>query len=392
MAFPCIAVRRTLPAGEALASGGFDLATSADFLVIGAGAAGASAAYELAALGTVVVREPVEGAGDHATGRSAALFSETYGNATVRALSRASRPFLAEPPAGFCETPLLKPRGALFVAGEADLAALEAMAAAERATGAFAPLSGEEVRARVPIMKAEASAAGLYEAGAMDIDVDALHQGFLRGLRRRGGRLVVGAGVVALRREAGVWIATTLAGDYAAPMVIDAAGAWADKMAGLAGLGSIGLAPKRRTAALIDGPDIDFSAWPLVIEARERFYFKPDAGRLLISPADETDAEPGDAQPEDLDVAVAADRIERATTLTIRRITHRWAGLRTFAPDRTPVCGFDARTEGFFWLAGQGGYGIQTSPALAQLTARLVQAPPDGEIAAAVSPARLVVP
>ncbi|MEJ0066737.1 MAG: FAD-binding oxidoreductase [Caulobacteraceae bacterium] len=155
-------------------------------------------------------------------------------------------------------------------------------------------------------------------------------------------------------------------------------------------MGAIGLTPKRRTAALIAGPDIDFSAWPLVIEAAERFYFKPDAGRLLISPADETDTEPCDAQPEDLDVAIAADRIERATTLAIRRISHRWAGLRTFAPDRTPVCGFDPRTQGFFWLAGQGGYGIQTSPALAQLTADLVTGAPggDSEIAAAVSPAR----
>jgi D-arginine dehydrogenase len=368
------------------------LATTADFLVIGAGAAGASAGCELAAAGQVVVLEQEERAGVHATGRSAALFSETYGNATVRALSRASRLFLADPPDGFGETALLSPRGAMFIASETELARLAAQAGAERATGAFVALSGAEVRARVPILRAEASAAGLYEAGAMDIDVDALHQGFLRGLRRRGGRLVVDARVVGLRREGGVWIANTRVGEFAAPIVVNAAGAWADQVAARAGLDVIGLTPKRRTAALIDGPDIDFSAWPLVIEVGERFYFKPDAVRLLISPADETDAAPGDAQPEDLDVAIAADRIEKATTLVIRRITHRWAGLRTFAPDRTPVCGFDPRTEGFFWLAGQGGYGIQTAPALAQLTARLIagaSAAAD-EIAAAVSPARLV--
>jgi D-arginine dehydrogenase len=154
----------------------------------------------------------------------------------------------------------------------------------------------------------------------------------------------------------------------------------------------MGLAPKRRTAAVIDVPDHDVRSWPLVIEVGERFYFKPDAGRLLISPADETPSEPGDAQPDDLDVAIAADRIEAATTLVIRRIAHRWAGLRTFAPDRTPICGFDPRAEGFFWLAGQGGYGIQTAPALAQLTLSLVTGSSSvgigGEVAAAVSPAR----
>ncbi len=366
------------------------MTTTADFLVIGAGAAGASAAYELSAVGETIVLEQEDRPGVHATGRSAALFSETYGNATVRSLTRAGRAFLTDPPDGFTEASLLSPRGAMFIAGEAELPRLEALAATERATGAFVDLSGDEVRARVPILRPEASAAGVYEAGAMDIDVDALHQGYLRGLRARRGRLATNAGVVGLRRESGVWIAKTVAGDFAAPIVINAAGAWADQVAGLAGLGAIGLTPKRRTAALIAGPDTDFSAWPLVIEVAERFYFKPDAGRLLISPADETDTAPGDAQPEDLDIAIAADRIEQATTLVIRRITHRWAGLRTFAPDRTPVCGFDPRTQGFFWLAGQGGYGIQTAPALARLTASLIAGSPGetGDIADAVSPAR----
>lgn len=367
------------------------MADGADFLVIGAGMAGASAAYALAAAGSVIVLEAEARAGVHATGRSAALFSETYGNAAVRALSRASRSFLTEPPEGFCESPILRPRGALFVADEAGRAHLETMAAEEG--GAFEPLSGEEARARVPILRPEAAVAGLYEAGAMDIDVDALHQGFLRGLRRRGGRLATDAAVTSLRRDGGLWTVGTRAGEFAAPVVVDAAGAWADAVAALAGLAPIGLQPKRRTAALVDGPELDFSAWPLVIEAAETFYFKPDAGRLLISPADETDAEPGDAQPDDLDVAIAADRIERATTLSIRRIRHRWAGLRTFAADRTPVCGFDPRAEGFFWLAGQGGYGIQTAPALAGLAARLITGRPgaEDEIAAALAPSRFAV-
>jgi D-arginine dehydrogenase len=367
------------------------LATSADFLVIGAGAAGASAAYELAASGAVIVLEQEERPGVHATGRSAALFSETYGNATVRVLSRASRSFLEGAPNDFCETAIVRPRGAMFVAARADLAVLAELARAEG--DAFTSLSGEEVRARVPILRSRASVAGLYEAGAMDIDVDALHQGWLRGLRRRGGGLVVDARVRSLAREGGAWIAGTARGAFTAPVVVNAAGAWADGVGGLAGIGPLGLRPKRRTAALVDGPDLDFASWPLVIDSRERFYFKPDAGRLLISPADETDSAPCDAQPDDLDVALAADRVAAATTLQVRRIRHRWAGLRTFAPDRTPVCGFDPRTEGFFWLAGQGGYGIQTAPALARLTAALVAGAPGRSeaIARAVSPDRLVV-
>jgi len=346
----------------------------ADILVIGAGIAGASVADALATSSRVIVLEQEERPGLHSTGRSAALFSETYGNEVIRALSRASRAFLADPPHGFCETPLIRPRGTLYLASEDQLDRLRAL---EASTAAFETLSGAEVRARVPILRPEASAAALYEPGAMDIDVDALHQGFLRRLRRAGGQIVADARVTSLRRAAGGWTATTAPGEFSAPIVINAAGAWADQVASLAGLAPLGLQPKRRTAALIDGPaDLDFAGWPLVIDVAETVYFKPDAGRLLISPADETDTGPGDAQPDDLDIAIAADRIEHMTTLTIRRIAHRWAGLRTFAPDRTPVCGFDPRCQGFFWLAGQGGYGIQTAPALAGLAARLVSGEP----------------
>jgi D-arginine dehydrogenase len=363
------------------------VAELADVLVIGAGIAGASVAYELAAERRVVVLEQEDVPGFHSTGRSAALFSETYGNATVRALSRESRPFLAAPPDGFGEAPLLTPRGALFVGSQAQRPQLEALAADAR--GAFAWVSGEEALARVPVLKPEAAVAGLYEAGAMDIDVAALHQGYLAGLRRRGGRVATDAGVSELRREAGGWIAVTPAGEFAAPVVIDAAGAWADHVASLAGLAPLGLAPKRRSVAVAPGPDMPFAGWPLVIDADERWYFKPDAGRLLLSPADEAPSEPLDAQPEDLDIAIAIDRIERATTLTFRRIIRRWAGLRTFAADRTPVCGFDVRADGFFWLAGQGGFGIQTAAALARRAARLIGGTPVGDnVDGALSPAR----
>jgi D-arginine dehydrogenase len=359
----------------------------ADILVIGAGIAGASVADALAPSARVVVLEQEERAGLHSTGRSAALFSETYGNAVIRALSRASRAFLADPPAGFCETPLIRPRGTLyFAAGDQ----LDELGVLEQDAGTLERLTGAEARARVPILRPEACAAALYEPGSMDIDVDALHQGFLRRLRRRGGEFVGDAAVTELRRGQGGWTATTPQGEFSAPVVINAAGAWADRIAVLAGLAPLGLQPKRRTAALIDGPELDFAAWPLTIDVDETVYFKPDAGRLLISPADETDTEPCDAQAEDIDVAIAADRIERMTTLSVRRIAHRWAGLRTFAPDRTPVCGYDPRAEGFFWLAGQGGYGIQTSPALAALAARLVlRAVGDlAELEAAMAPGR----
>jgi D-arginine dehydrogenase len=359
----------------------------ADILVIGAGIAGASVADALAPSGRVIVLEQETRAGVHSTGRSAALFSETYGNEVIRSLSRASRAFLDDPPAGFCETALIRPRGALYVATEDQQDRLQAL---EISAATFERLSGAEARRRVPILRPQASVAALYEAGAMDIDVDALHQGFLRRMRRLRGRLVTDAPVTALRRESDGWIATTPQGEFSAPIVIDAAGAWADDVARLAGLAPLGLQPKRRTAALIAAPDADFAGWPLVIDADETVYFKPDAGRLLISPADETDTEPCDAQPDDLDIAIAADRIERMTTLTVRRIAHRWAGLRTFAPDRTPVCGFDPRAEGFFWLAGQGGYGIQTSAALAALAARLILRAPGAlaELETAIAPDR----
>ena len=359
----------------------------ADILVIGAGIAGASVADALAPSARVIVLEQEERAGLHSTGRSAALFSETYGNDVIRALSRASRAFLTEPPDGFCETPLIRPRGTLYFAAEDQLGQLRAL---ERGDATLERLSGAEARARVPILRPEASAAALYEPGSMDIDVDALHQGFLRRLRRRGGQIIAEAPVTALTHDAAGWTAATPQGDFSAPIVINAAGAWADRVAGVAGLAPLGLQPKRRTAALIDGPELDFAGWPLTIDVDETVYFKPDAGRLLISPADETDTKPCDAQPEDLDVAIAADRIERMTTLSVRRIAHRWAGLRTFAPDRTPVCGYDPRAEGFFWLAGQGGYGIQTSPALAALAARLVlrEAGDLAELETALAPGR----
>ncbi len=345
----------------------------ADFLVIGGGIAGASAGYALAAHGRVMVLEMEDHPGYHSTGRSAAQYVELYGNRVVRGLVRASRGFLAAPPDGFAEGSLLAPRGALFVAGEGQRPAIDALLRMAAETGAeVEELDSAGARAVVPVLRPERIRWAVHEKGSMDIDVHALHAGYLRGLKHRGGTLVTGAEVGALRRRNGLWWAETPAGSFAAPVVVNAAGAWADRVAMRAGVRPLGLTPRRRTVILFDPPQgVDCRAWPLVIDAEEQWYFKPDAGRLLGSPADETPVEPSDAQAEELDVAVAVDRIERATTIRIARISHRRAGLRTFAPDRTPVVGFAHDTDGFLWLAGQGGYGIETAPAMAAAAAAL---------------------
>jgi D-arginine dehydrogenase len=224
----------------------------------------------------------------------------------------------------------------------------------------------------VPILRREHAAHVLLEEHAQDIDVHALHRGFLRGLKRRGGTLMLGDRVESIARNGAGWEVVAGEQAYHASVVVNAAGAWADDVAAMAGLPRIGLEPRRRTAMILDLPDgIDPRAWPMVMDAAESFYFKPDAGRLLLSLADETPSPPVDAMPDDMDVAVAIDRFERATTLTIDRVQSSWAGLRTFARDRTPVVGFEPSAPGFFWLAGQGGYGIQTAPALSRVAAAL---------------------
>lgn len=349
-----------------------------DFLVIGAGIAGASAAYELAACGRVLVLERESQPGYHTTGRSAALFTETYGNATMRALTRASKAFLTSPPAGFASVPLLAPRGTLLAARADQRAALErTFAECSALVGNLELWTGARVRERVPVFSEAQVDGGLWEPDAMDIDVHALHQGFLRGLRARGSEVVCNAEVVALEREGQTWRVETRGERYAAPTVVDAAGAWADEIGRLATAGPIGLVPKRRTAITFDPPrGVSIERWPAVIDVDEQWYFKPDAGRILASPADETPSPPCDARPDEYDVAVLIDRITTATTLSIPRIHAKWAGLRSFVADKTIVAGFDPRQPGFFWLAGQGGYGIQTAPAAGRVAAALARGEP----------------
>ncbi|MBP7065639.1 FAD-binding oxidoreductase [Ferrovibrio sp.] len=347
----------------------------ADIIIIGGGIAGAGAAYALAPQARVILLERENQPGYHTTGRSAALFSETYGNAPIRALTVASRDFLMQPPPGFCDGAILTPRGVLQV-GVAEKA--ETLDAAydemRRLVPSIRRLDAAAVLARVPVLRPEMVAAGaLAEPEAMDIDVHALHRGFLRGAAAAGASIVCDASVTGLARDTAGWrVDVAGQGEYRAGIVINAAGAWADVTAALAGLGPLGLAPKRRTALTAEMPaGLDFAAWPMVIDADEQIYFKPEAGRMLICPADETPSDPCDAQPDEMDIAIAVDRFETLTNLGVRRIAAKWAGLRSFFPDRTIVAGFDPQAEGFFWLAGQGGYGIQTSAAMSRVAGAL---------------------
>ncbi len=366
-----------------------------DVAIIGAGMAGASLAGELSADVEVVLLEAESQPGYHSTGRSAALSILNYGAPATRPLSRRSRSFLSTPPDDFCEAPLLAPRGVLSISSEEQLPALEKLFAEDPT---LRRLSAAEAAARVPILERRALAAAAYDDDPMDIDVGALHQGYLRMLKRRGGRLRCSAPVTALTREGGAWRLETAASALAAPIVVNAAGAWADEVVAQAGLRPLGLVPRRRTAIIVAVPGgHDPGRWPAVVDAEETYYFKPEAGKLMVSPADATPTAPADAQPEELDVAITVDRFERATGSRVARVEHRWAGLRTFAPDETPVTGFDPRTEGFFWLAGQGGTGIQTAPAAAQLAAALILGRPlpgalaaEGVQPAAFAPERLL--
>jgi D-arginine dehydrogenase len=344
-----------------------------DVLIVGAGIAGASVAAFLAPTHKVVLLEAESQPGYHSTGRSAAMFMESYGTPTIRALTRASRAFFEAPPEGFAAAPLLAPRGAMYVGTPAQRDALDALAA-ELAPDAqnLRRLAAAEAIARVPVLRPEQIDGAMLDPDANDLDVNALQQGFLRHARSHGARLVTDARVVAVERDGGAWRLRTEAGEWRAPVVVNAAGAWADRLAVLAGLPPIGLQPKRRAAFLFAPPaGVDTARWPCVcgVDEAEGWYFKPDAGVLLGSPANADPVEPHDVRPEELDIALGIARIEEMTTLTIRRPSHTWAGLRSFVADGDLVAGFDPLAEGFFWCAAQGGYGIQTAPAMGELCA-----------------------
>jgi D-arginine dehydrogenase len=340
-------------------------------IVVGGGIAGASVAAELAASNArVLLLEREAQPGYHTTGRSAALFTVAYGPPVIRALSRASAAAFHAPGDAMRPHPLLRPRGAVFLARPDQLATLDAL---ESELGAcVAPLAPSALSELLPILRPDYAAGGLVDRQAADIDVDALHRQYLRQLSAAGGELRCGAEVLALARDGAGWRVETPEGPLRAEIVVNAAGAWADDLAIKADVARIGLLPKRRTALLVAPPEgATPDAWPMAVDVDERFYIKPDAGKLLISPADETPSPPCDAQPEEMDVAICIDRIQRAFDLPVRRIEHKWAGLRSFVADKCPVAGYAPDAPGFFWLAGQGGYGIQSAPALARVAAAL---------------------
>ncbi len=370
-----------------------------DFAIIGAGIAGASIGWQLASAGSVLLLERESQPGYHTTGRSAALFMETYGTPNIQALTRASRAFYDAPPAEFGGDPLLSPRGVVYVAGPDQLDLLDAHVAEALARSPNVQrVDKEPLLQMLPCLREEAVAAGMSEPDAADIDVHALHQGYLRGLRQRGGQVRTGAEVTGLVREGDVWRITLADGSTVQTRtVVNAAGAWADVIAGLAGVPPIGLEPRRRTAFTFPVPDgMDAHGWPAVVAIDESFYFKPDAGQLLGSPANADPTHPHDVVPEELDVATGIYHIEQMTTFQIRRPSHTWAGLRSFVPDGDLVIGWDNHVPGFFWLAAQGGYGIQSAAGASLLARQLVLREPldaalvkEGVDVPGLSPARL---
>lgn len=371
----------------------------ADFIIIGGGIAGASTGYWLSGHGRVVVLERESHPAYHSTGRSAALYTAAYGTAQVRALTLASRAFFDAPPAGFCEHPLLTPRGEMTVDFNGDPQELNNQyLSAKASVPEMQLLSADQACARLPILRREKVHGALYDPSASDIDTDALHQGYLRGIRRNQGELHTDCEVLSLARDdQGLWHVTTANQTFSAPIIINAAGAWADQIGAMAGARRLGLQPKRRAAFIFAAPEgLDIHHWPMLVSLDESFYMKPDAGMFLGSPANADPVEPHDVQPEELDIAMGIYQIEEATTLSIRRPTRTWAGLRSFVSDGDLLSGFDPKVPGLFWVAGQGGYGIQTSPAMGQASAALVRGLPlpepltrFGLEAAMLSPARL---
>jgi D-arginine dehydrogenase len=367
-----------------------------DIAVVGAGAIGAAVAYFASRRAKVVVLEAEPQPGYHATGRSAAVLIRSYGTPCVRLLTRISHEFLSCPPPGFADDALLHPRGNLVVASGVERPALESSYASMSDAREYCELiDGSAARELCPILRPENAALALWEPGACDIDVDALLQGFLRGCRARGAVVATRHRVVQLRRRTDDWQVIVEGGELTAKQVVNAAGPWADDVARGAGVPPLGLRALRRTALLVDAPgDPTFARWPFVVDAQETIYFKPDAGKLLVSPADETPSAPCDAYPDDLDVAVAVDRLARLTGIEVKRQPRSWAGLRTFSQDRDPVMGFDEAAPGFLWAAGFGGFGVQTSAAAGMLAAALLAGQDDAldansaGLLSAVSPSR----
>ncbi len=361
-----------------------------DAIVIGAGIAGATVSAHLSADRRVALVEAEEAAGYHSTGRSAAIWVLNYGPPDVRVLTGLSREFFKHPPAGFAESPILAQRPVVFLAPPEQRDHLGRLLA--EGTG-LREASISEVSDLIPALRPGYAIQAAIEDDAFDMDVAALHQGFLRLLRIQGGVLALRSRTGRIERQAGLWHVQTSAGDaYTAPVVVNAAGAWGDEVARQAGVVPLGLVPKRRTGVVIDPSPWQVTGWPMVQDVDHTWYTRPEARtKLMVSPADETDMHAHDVAPDELDVATAIDRMQQALEIEVRRIEHSWAGLRTFTPDRSLAFGWSGTTEGFFWCVGQGGYGIQTSPAAGKLVADMIAGRdpgPAGAILPAIDPRR----
>lgn len=325
---------------------------------------------------SVTVLEGEESIGYHSSGRSATMLHYALGNPLVRALTLASRSFFDSPPDGFSDVPLGRRMPVLIHAREEELPALDEL---DSAIAPFANLdrAGEaEMAALCPVLKIGEGGAisGLVDRNGIRLDPHALLQGYARTLRHNGGSIVTSARAAKVERSGRAWMVTTERGErFSAPVLVNAAGSWADKVAEVAGIAPLGLAPRRRTIITFDAPEgSDPSGWPFTKTVGEELYFAPESGRLFASPMDEVPSEPCDAQPDDFEVALAAYRVEERTTMKVRQVVHKWSGLRTFTPDRMPAAGFAADSEGFFWLAGQGGFGLQTSPMMAAASTSMI--------------------
>lgn len=353
---------------------------SSDILVIGGGVAGLSAAAALSEHARVTVLEAEEQVGFHSSGRSAALLHYALGNPTIRRLTQASRQFIEEPPGELGDVTLGSHLPILTPARADELDGLRSLANDLSPFTHIDWLDEEGLRGECPVLRVGGDGAvqGFIDRTALKLDGHALLQGFVRLLRLGGGEVRTNARIHSIRRTGSTWQVTTERGDsYEAPLIVNAGGAWADNVARLAGAAPVGLQPKRRTIIVFDAPaDVDPSRLPFTKTVPDELYFGPEAGRVFASPMDEIPTDPCDAQPEEYEMALAADRIEQRTIMTVRRIEHRWAGLRTFAPDRLPVVGFAPDVEGFFWLAGQGGSGLQTAPATAAVVGSIIGGTP----------------
>ncbi len=345
---------------------------SADIVVIGAGAAGLSAAYFLSADANVTVVEAEAQPAYHSSGRSAAMYIEGYENPEVQALTIAGKNFFFSPPEGFAEHALVTPCGGLTAAGPGEDEALQRyLSAWQKGCPELVKIGPEETRELVPLLRTDWITAAAYDPTWHNIDVHGLLSGFQKGIRQNGGTVRCDFRVTAINRTDGRWQLTAADTSIEADLVVNAAGAWAGEVAQLAGASDIKLTPMRRTAAIVPAPEL-MGDWPLVHTVSEDLYFKPESPGLMVCPQDETPSAAMDAFPVDLDVAVALDRFTQIADYEPERVMHQWAGLRTFSADRRPVVGFDRQVNGFFWLAGQGGFGIQTSPGIGQLVAEIV--------------------